>query len=147
MKQTSLYTIPIIYMILYIILILLSGIWLFFLSQGLTSDKGVLDTLIHFIDTPAAKSLEGFIEVAAPHMFSISITVFLVSHFMLFSTRISQRNSLLIFIALFLFSLLNIVSYGFIIMGLVVSGWIKVFSLLIFLLLFVSMLWMVAISL
>ena len=147
MKNLSLYNIPIIYMIVYVILILFSGIWLFLLSQGLNGSDGVIDTIGHIVFSPEPKSMHSFIEVATPHMFAIGAMVFVVSHFMLFSTKIYQKTSLIVFILLFVFTLFNIFSYGAIIFGLMVSGWIKLFSMIVFVLLFLLMLFMVAVSL
>ncbi len=147
MKNLSLYNTPIMYMILYVILILFTGIWLFFLSQGLNSSDGLIDTIMHIVVSPEPKSVHGFLEVASPHIFAIGAMVFIVSHFMLFSTKISQKTSLIIFILLFVFMLLNIFSYGVITLGLIVSGWIKLFSMTVFILLFLLMLSMVTVSL
>lgn len=147
MKNVSLYNIPIMYMIVYVMLILFTGIWLFFLSQGLSYSDGLIDTVRHIVVAPEPKSIHNFIEVATPHMFAIGAMVFVVSHFMLFSTKISQKTTLIVFILLFVFSILNIFSYGVITFGLIVSGWIKLFSMFMFVLFFVLMLLMVAVSL
>lgn len=147
MKHLSLYNIPVKYMIVYVVLILFTGIWLFLLSQGLNSSDGVIDTIRHIVDSPEPKGIHSFIEIATPHMFAIGAMVFVVSHFMLFSTKISQKTSLIVFILLFAFTLFNIFSYGAITFGLMVSGWIKLFSMVVFVLLFLLMLFMVAVSL
>ena len=147
MKNLSLYNIPIAYMIVYVILILFTGLWLFLLSQGLNSSDGAIDTLVSIINSPEPKSIHGFIEVATPHMFAIGTMVFVVSHFMLFSTKISQKISLVVFILLFVFAVLNILSYGVITFGWMISGWLKLFSMFTFVLLFLLMLFMVAVSL
>lgn len=147
MKNLSLYRIPITYMLIYVLLILVTGLWLFLLSQGLNNSDGVMSTLISIVYSPAPKSLHNFIEITAPHMFAVGSMVFVVSHFMLFSTKISQKTSLIVAMLLFVFMLLNIFSYGAISLGLLVSGWVKFLSLSIFLLLFLLMLFMVALSL
>ncbi len=147
MKNLSLYKIPIGYMLLYVLLILLSGLWLFLLSQGLDSSESVMYSIQNMINTPKPKSLHSFIEVAAPHMFAIGTLIFVVAHFMLFSTKISQKVSLIVAITLFMLALLNIFSYLAISFGLLVSGWIKLVSLLGFVLLFLVLLGMVAFSL
>jgi len=134
-------------MIVYVILILFTGIWLFLLSQGLNSSDGFMDTVISIINSPEPKSIHNFIEVATPHMFAIGAMVFIVSHFMLFSTKISQKTSLIVFVLLSVFALFNIFSYGLITLGFIISGWIKLVSIFIFVLLFLLMLFMVAVSL
>lgn len=147
MKNLALYKIPIGYMLLYIVLILGSGLWLFLLSQGLSSAESMIHTIQTIIYTPKPKSLHNFIEVAAPHMFAIGTLIFVAAHFMLFSTKISQKVSLIVAMILFILALFNIFSYLAISFGLLVSGWIKLVSLSGFVLLFLVMLGMVAFSL
>lgn len=147
MKNLALYKIPIGYMLLYIILILLSGLWLFLLSQGLDSAESIMHAIQTIMHTPKPKSLHNFIEVAAPHMFAIGTLIFVAAHFMLFSTEVSQKVSLIVSMTLFMLALLNIFSYLAINFGLVVSGWIKIVSLLGFILFFLLLLGMVAFSL
>ena len=147
MKNLSLYKIPIGYMLLYIVLILGSGLWLFLLAQGLDSTESMIHTIQNIIHAPKPKSLHSFIEVAAPHMFAIGTLIFVAAHFMLFSTKISQKVSLIVSMLLFIFALFNIFSYLAISFGLLVSGWIKLVSLLLFVLLFLFMLGLVAFSL
>lgn len=147
MKNLSFYKVPIAYLLIYVLLILFTGIWMFLLSQGLGSSDGVMSTIMSIANSPEPKSLHNFIEVAAPHMFAIGAMIFVVSHFMLFSTKISQQTSLIIAMLLFSFMLLNIFSYGAISLGLLVSGWIKLLFMSIFVLLFLLMLFMVAVSL
>ena len=147
MKNVSLYKIPIAYMLVYVVFILSTGIWLFLLSQGLNSSDGVMSTIMSIVNSPEPKSVHTFIEVAAPHMFAIGAMVFVVSHFMLFSTKILQKTSLIVSMLLFIFALLNIFSYSAITFGFLVSGWIKLLSISIFILLFLLMLLMVAVSL
>ena len=147
MKNIALYSLPIRYMIIYVILILMSGVWLFLLSQGLECSESVMSTLKNVIVSPAEKSMEGLIEVATPHLFAIGTLIFVAAHFMLFSTKISQKLSLIVAMALFIFALFDIFSYFAIAFGLVVSGWVKLVALSGFVLLFVLMLGLVGISL
>ena len=145
MKNLNLYHIPIAYMLVYVIAILATGVWLFLLSQGLGSSD-ILQTLTQISMFPKTKSLHNFIEVATPHMFAMGTLIFVVAHFMLFSTKISQRFSLRISVLLFIVALLNIAAYLLIITGVVVSGWVKLLSLGLFVLLFLMLLAMVAFS-
>ncbi len=146
MKNLHLYTIPIAYMLVYVVAILVSGLWLFLLSQGLAS-ADILQTLTNIVNAPEPKSLHNFIEVATPHMFAMGTLIFVVAHFMLFSTNVSQKFSLTVSLLLFTVALFNISAYLLISFGLVVSGWIKLFSMALFVLVFVVMLGLVAFSL
>ena len=146
MKNLHLYTIPIAYMLVYLVAILVSGLWLFLLSQGLAS-ADILQTLTNIVNAPEPKSLHNFIEVATPHMFAMGTLIFVVAHFMLFSTNVSQKFSLTVSLLLFTVALFNISAYLLISFGLVVSGWIKLFSMALFVLVFVVMLGLVAFSL
>ena len=147
MKHIALYTLPIRYMLIYVILILMSGIWLFLLSQGSECNESIIATLQNIFTAPAEKSLEGLIEVATPHLFAIGTLIFVTAHFMLFSTRVSQKISLVVAMFLFVFALFDIFSYFAITFGLVVSGWIKLVALSGFVLLFLLMLGLVGFSL
>jgi len=146
MKNLSFFHIPIAYLLLYAVVILATGIWLFLLSQGLNGSEGIVATLQHIISSPEAKSLHNLVEVAAPHMFAMGILIFVVAHFMLFSTKISQKTSLIVALVLFALALLNIVSYGAISFGLVDTGWIKLISMSLFSGVFLVLLGMVWVS-
>ncbi|MDQ7046417.1 MAG: hypothetical protein Q9M39_01855 [Sulfurovum sp.] len=74
MKYLALYSIPIRYMLMYTILILLSGLWLFLLSQGLANSEGVMDTLRNILTVPVEKSIHGLMEVVTPHLFCHNYT-------------------------------------------------------------------------
>ena len=147
MKNLTFFHIPISYMLLYTVLILGTGVWLFLLSQGLASSSGIFETVNTIIKTPEPKSLHNFFEVAAPHMFGMGSLMFVVAHFMLFSTKISQKTSLIVSMLLFIFLLFNIFSYGAISLGFIVSGWIKLLSMFLFVGMFLVLLFMVGMSL
>ncbi len=134
-------------MLLYTVLLLGSGLWLFLLSQGLASSEGIAATLEKIILTPEPKSMHNFVEVATPHMFAMGTLVFVVAHFMLFSTKISQKISLIVSMILFVFLLFNIFSYGLISFEILSSGWIKLLSMLLFTGMFLLLLFMVGVSL
>ena len=146
MKNLKLYHIPIAYMLVYVVAILATGVWLFLLSQGLgTAD--IMQTLTKIVTLPEPKSLHNFIEVATPHLFAMGTLIFVVAHFMLFSTKVSQSFSLRVSVLLFGVALLNIATYLLIITGFVVSGWIKLLSMGLFILLFLLLLGIVVFSL
>ena len=147
MKNIALYSLPIRYMLIYVSLILMSGLWLFLLSQGYDSSESIMRTLKNLITAPADRSVEGLIEVVTPHLFAISTLIFVTAHFMLFSTKVSQKVSLRAAMLLFLFALFDIFSYFAITLGLVVSGWIKLIALSVFVWLFLLMLGLVGFSL
>jgi len=147
MKKLSFFHIPIAYLLLYTVLLLGSGLWLFLLSQGLASSEGIAATLEKIILTPEPKSMHNFVEVATPHMFAMGSLVFVVAHFMLFSTKISQKISLIVSMILFVFLLFNIFSYGLISFEILSSGWIKLLSMLLFTGVFLLLLFMVGVSL
>ena len=147
MKHIALYSLPIRYMLIYVILILMSGVWLFLLAQGYESSESIISTLKNLIISPAEKSLHGLVEVAAPHLFAMGTLIFVVAHFMLFSTKVSPKISLRVSMLLFIFALLDIFAYFAISLGLVVSGWIKLAALSGFVLLFLLLLGLVGFSL
>jgi len=146
MRHLKLYHIPIAYMLLYVLAILATGVWLFLLSQGLSS-ADIVQTLQQVTVKPEVKSLHNFIEVATPHLFAIGTLIFVVAHFMLFSTKVSQKTSRIVSVLLFVLAFLNIVAYLPIIFGFLVSGWIKLVSMGVFVVVFLLMLGMVAFSL
>ncbi|HEY9130085.1 MAG TPA: hypothetical protein VIN02_09615 [Sulfurovum sp.] len=147
MKHSAFYKIPVVYMLIYTVLILISGLWLFLLSQGFDTIESLTNTLQNVINTPADKSIEGVIEVVTPHLFAIGSLIFVVAHFMLFSTKVPQNLSLKLAIVLFVFALFDIFSYFAIIFGLAVSGWIKLLSMSLFVLSFLLMIGLVGLSL
>jgi hypothetical protein len=146
MKNLHLYTIPIAYMLLYVLAILLSGVWLFLLSQGVNHTE-VITAFEKILSDPVEKSVHGLVEVVTPHLFSMTALIFVVAHFLLFSTKIPKRFSLVVTAVLFVTALINIFSYFLISVGVVMSGWIKLISLVLFLLVFFVLLLMVAFSL
>ena len=146
MKDFRLYHIPIAYLLLYVVAILATGVWLFLLSQGLGSSD-ILQTLTKIVILPEPKSLHNFIEVATPHMFAMGTLIFVVAHFMLFSTKVSQKRTLLVSLLLYGAMFANLFSYLLIIFGVLTSGWVKLIALGVFVLLFLLLLTMVAFSL
>lgn len=147
MKNSALYAISVGYMLLYTVLILASGVWLFLLSQGLGSSAGLLDTLKDIIALPEEKSLRGLIEVATPHLFAMGALIFVVAHFMLFSTTVSKKHALFVTLIVFGLALFDIFSYFAISFGWVVSGWLKLTALFAFVSSFMVLLTLVAFSL
>lgn len=133
-------------MLLYTVGILISGVWLFLLSQGV-GDLGITDTIIRLIDDPAHKSLYGLLEVTTPHLVSMGILIFLVTHFLLFSTKVSKRFSKKVSVILYVMAFVNIGAYYLISLGLLKSALIKLLTLTGFLTLFIYILYLVASSL
>jgi hypothetical protein len=147
MKKYPLYRLPVTYMLLYSILIVLSGIWLFLRSQGLGSAGGIVAILQKFLNTPVAESMQRFVEVATPHLFAMGVLIFIIAHFLLFSRRVPMRVSMKLSTAVFVSALLDIAAYGMILSGMVVSGWVKLLAMALFIGLFFLLLLMVWISL
>lgn len=147
MKKLSFYKIPIAYLLVYVLGLLFTGVWLFLLSQGLTDQGSISATLSKITATPEAKSIHNFVEVATPHIFAMGTLVFVVAHFMLFSTKISQKVSLIVSMILFVLMFANIFSYLLITFGIVSSGLIKLVSVGLFVGMFLILLGMVVLSL
>ena len=144
-KDIHLYCIGIAYMLLFVLGVLFSGTWLFLRAQGMEDE--ILQAVASLIDSPAAKSWHNFVEISTPHLFGMGLTLFVVAHFLLFSTKIPQRWSLQLSVILFGLMFFNIFAYGLIIAGVVVSGWVKLAAVFSFMVLFIILLGLVAISL
>lgn len=147
MNRYTLYKIPIAYMLLFILFILFTGVWSFLLSQGFSESGSILSVLEKIIVSPIEKSMHNFVEISTPHLFAMGTLIFVLAHFMLFSTKIRQKVSLFTSVTLYLLALLNIVAYLFIMFGWVTLGWIKFFSLFLFVGMFLVLLFMVGLSL
>ncbi|MDQ7084036.1 MAG: hypothetical protein Q9M36_03500 [Sulfurovum sp.] len=93
MNFLLLYTLPIRYMILFSLAIFSSGVWLFILSS----------------DTP--KSMHNIIEIATPHLFAMGALLFLLAHFLLFSTLLSQKKALVLVVVTYGLLFVNIFAY------------------------------------
>lgn len=146
MKNTHLYMIPIFYMVLFTVAILASGVWLFLLSQGF-AEESFAATLSQIIERPVSKSIHGLVEVVTPHLVSMGMLIFLVAHFLLFSTKVSKRFSKKLSVALFIAAFANIFAYFLISFDLVSSGWLKLFLMGTFVLLLMFVLFLVLFSL
>ena len=147
MKRYPRYRLPIGYMLLFSFFIVASGLWLFLLPQGLAESGSLGVTLRQLVQSPAPKSWQQFVEVAAPHLFAMGALIFIVAHFLLFSTRVSRRFSMQLSLWLYIAALADIFAYAFIIAGIVTTGWIKLAALVLFALLFLLLLGTVAVSL
>ena len=147
MKRYPRYRIPIGYMLLFAFFIVASGIWLFLLPQGLSETGSLTATLQQLGQKPVLKSWQQFVEIATPHLFAMGILIFIVAHFLLFSTRVPRYLSMRLTLWLYIAALADIFAYALIIAGIVTSGWIKLVALTIFALLFLILLGAVAISL
>ena len=147
MKRYPRYRIPIGYMLLFAFFIVASGIWLFLLPQGLSETGSLNVALRQLVQSPAAKSWQQFVEIATPHLFAMGILIFIVAHFLLFSTRVPRYLSMRLTLWLYIAALADIFAYALIIVSIVTTGWIKLVTLAIFALLFLILLGMVAVSL
>lgn len=147
MKRYPRYRIPIGYMLLFAFFIVASGIWLFLLPQGLSETGSLNAALRQLVQSPAAKSWQQFVEIATPHLFAMGILIFIVAHFLLFSTRVPRYLSMRLTLWLYIAALADIFAYALIIVSIVTTGWIKLVTLAIFALPFLILLGMVAVSL
>lgn len=147
MKHLKLYHIPIMYMIPYTLAILGTGIWSFLLSQGLTESGSVIAVFQRIVLSPIEKSMHNFIEISTPHLFAMGVLIFVVAHFMIFSTKIKHKTSMMLALLLFVLALFNISAYLLIMSGLLTSGWIKLISMSLFVGTFLILLGMVTFSL
>ncbi len=147
MKRYPRYRLPIGYMLLFSFFIVASGLWLFLLPQGLAETGNPVAALQQLVHTPAVKSWQQFVEIATPHLFAMGALIFIVAHFLLFSTRISRHFSMRLSLWLYIAALADISAYALIIAGIVTTGWIKLAVLAVFILLFLILLGAVAVSL
>ena len=147
MKRYPRYRLPIGYMLLFAFFIVASGLWLFLLPQGLAETGSLGATLRQLVQSPAPKSWQQFTEIAALHLFAMGALIFIVAHFLLFSTRVSRHFSIRLSLWLYIAALADIFAYALIIAGIVTTGWIKLAALILFVLLFLLLLGMVAVSL
>ena len=147
MKRYPYYRIPIGYMLLFAFFIFASGVWLFLLPQGLAQTGSLAAALQQLVYTPAVKSWQQFVEIAAPHLFAMGALIFIVAHFLLFSTKISRHFSMRLGFWLYIAALADIFAYALIIAGIVTNGWIKLAVLAIFALLFLLLFGAIAVSL
>ncbi len=147
MKRYPRYRIPIGYMLLFSFFIVASGLWLFLLPQGLSETGSLIATMQQLVKSPAPKSWQQFVEIAAPHLFAMGTLIFIVAHFLLFSTKISRHFSMRLSLWLYIAALVDILAYALIIVGIVTTGWIKLAVLAVFTLLFLMLLAAVAVSL
>lgn len=147
MKRYPRYRLPIGYMLLFSFFIVASGLWLFLLPQGLAETGSLGAALQQLVHTPAVKSWQQFVEIATPHLFAMGALIFIVAHFLLFSTRISRHFSMRLSLWLYISALADISAYALIIAGIVTTGWIKLAVLAVFILLFLILLGAVAVSL
>lgn len=147
MKRYPRYRLPIGYMLLFSFFIVASGLWLFLLPQGLAETGSLGAALQQLVHIPAVKSWQQFVEIATPHLFAMGALIFIVAHFLLFSTRISRHFSMRLSLWLYISALADISAYALIIAGIVTTGWIKLAVLAVFILLFLILLGAVAVSL
>ena len=114
-KKEHLYGLAIGYFLIFVLFTIGSGVALFLLENGII---------------PKAKSFEGFIEIVSPHILGMSIMLFIVTHFLLFSTKYTQQLSLKIFLWVVVFMVFDQSSYLFMFMGLECFSMVKVFTIL-----------------
>ena len=129
-RKEHFYGLAIGYFLFFVVLTLSSGVALFLVENGLN---------------PKEKSFEGLIEIVSPHLLGMSIMLFVVTHFLLFSRKYSQKFSLKIFLAVVFLMILDQSSYFF--MFIECFSLVKIFSMLGYILGVIILLWMIFFSL
>ena len=143
MKHHQLYTLSIVYFLMFVVALFATGVALF-LVELVVEDMADLTQQAGLIKP---KSMEGLIEILSPHIIGMGLMLFVVAHFLLFSKKFSQVFSLKVFVALALVILTDQISYLFISMGWEMFGWVKLFMLFVYASLLSVLVWMVASSL
>jgi len=97
-------------MLLFIVLILLSGVWLFGITQGweVFFERWNVAMFWHKVEMP---SWHGLIEIATPHLWGMGMTLFVTAHFLLFGERFSQRKAIFMSFLLFGLMFMDIFAY------------------------------------
>jgi len=113
-KKEHLYSLAIGYFLIFVLLTVGSGVALFLVENGFT---------------PKAKSFETIMELLSPHLLGMSIVLFVVTHFLLFSKKYTQKFSLKVFLWVVLFMMFDQSSYLFILMGLEWFSVVKLVSI------------------
>jgi len=131
-KREKHYHLSIKYFLIFTFFTFSSGSTLFFVENGFS---------------PKLKSFETIIEIFTPHVMAMGLTIFVVAHFLLFSTRYKQQFLEKIFIILVFLMLLEESGYLLMSIGGEFFSMIKVLLLLLYSIAFIAMLWVVLMSL
>ena len=107
---------------------LLSGIWLFGEKFGFLPSEVYLYFAGDEKRFIVAKSFEGLLETAVPHFLAISTTIFVYTHFLLFTTVISEKQKFFLISSLFIFALIDIFSPFGILYGYELFAWLKILA-------------------
>ena len=121
-KDEKLFSQSIGYSLIFATGVLFSGLWLFWLN-----------------DRELEISLEGALEIIAPHLFAMGIFVFVLSHFLLFVEGMNQRVAMKLSLALYLLILLVNIGIYFL--------WLKVAALFVFTVCFIWLFYKISYSL
>lgn len=119
------YLLPLKYFFVMSALLLLSGLWMFILHTSLTI-YGVLNYY-------ESKSFLGLLEIVNPHLFSMGVFVFVLTHFFSIVKGVKQKKFVLFSIFFFITMLLLNLSVFFIFKGTLLIAFLKLFSTLLFL--------------
>ncbi|NOR56229.1 MAG: hypothetical protein GQ531_08480 [Sulfurovum sp.] len=88
------------------LLVLISGLWMFVTNTSLN----VEGTSSYYV----LKSFYGLLETVSPHLFSMAVLIFILTHFFAIVSGVKHKNFRLFSILFFLFMLLSNVSGFFI---------------------------------
>lgn len=128
-EKNRLYVLSIGYSLVFATFLLVSGLWLFILSEN-----------------APIRSLEGVLEIIVPHLFAMSILAFVLSHFLLFIESIEKKKVLKFIVVLYLAIFFENLSEFFISLEWQIFVWIHFFSLLVMVCGFIWLIYTIAID-
>ncbi|MEN8147614.1 MAG: hypothetical protein ABFR02_08340 [Campylobacterota bacterium] len=135
------YRLSIAYFTLFGLLLLASGMVLFFSKIGFSYEavqSYYLGDKALFINP---KSSYGLLEVALPHLGAMGLFIMVTGHFFLFSTKHHKHHVIKIVIGLFTVALFDIFSGFLIVEGWTIFIWVKLLSFILLQLLGLYLLW------
>jgi hypothetical protein len=136
------YRFAIAYFVLFGLLLLASGMVLFFSKIGFTYEAVESYYLGSQALFTTSKSSYGLLEVALPHLGAMGLFIMVTGHFLLFSTKAKKQRAKHLVIALFVLALLDIFSGFLIVDGWTLFIWLKLFSFMFLQLLGLYLLWL-----
>ena len=128
----SAYKVAITYFILFSLLLLGSGAWIFSQKIGFAYES----VLHYYLGNAAAfespKTYEGLLKTILPHIFAFGLFVMVVLHFVIFTTKRNTKEFIVLIYLAFLSAFFEIFSPFMILEGFEFFAYIKVFSFFLF---------------
>lgn len=125
-KMIHLYRIGIRYFLIMLLMLFITGIWLLLLHASFSLES--------FTNYYVQKSVFGLLEVASPHLFSMGIVIFILTHFLSLQNKYTSFESKLT-ISLFTVMLISNLSTFLVTQNNMWIIWIKISTTILFLLL------------